>query len=381
MGKTNKQVPSPSRGGSRRGWVAGWVGLAVVLFFGIAWAAPKYKIDSGSDMTAPPAIGAATPNTGKFTSLKSTTGVTIDAGGFVSKETVEAGGSGIIGQADSGAAINNNSRLGYFLLGGAKDASSSRNNSAGMTSYSTQAWSGTAAGANLRLEVTPNNSTSRSVAVTIGQDSTATFVASKHTSEYATNFNARTVYTEQGVAGAGDLFGFIGSGQSSLVKSGSAGTILTASPLGVGNMPSFQRPIPAQSSVTAYLNGTQTITSGSWQLVNLALATHDVGAEFDSANHRIAVKAAGTYLISATGYMKFTAANSEMQMRVQKNGASMWLRLGYNSAADHVTVSTAGVIPLAANDYIDLAVLQTTGGDILLGGDSTETLLTVQRLY
>jgi hypothetical protein len=259
-----------------KGERGGFIIIAVFLFAGIAWAAPKYKIDSGSDMTTPPAIGATTPstgkftggtfdfisvthmsltgmlsttaikvgnsqagdmlgfigdgqsslvksgpigyvlksggvgvqprweaesggggspdwtapgtigsttpNTGKFTTLRSTTGVTVDAGGFVSTETVEAGGSGIIGRADSGVAIANNDRLGYYLLGGAKDAAHTMNNSAGMSAYATQAWSGSAAGAKLQFEVTPNGSTTRSTAVTIDQDSTATFVASKHTS-------------------------------------------------------------------------------------------------------------------------------------------------------------------------------------------------------
>lgn len=51
-----------------------------------------------------------------------------------------------------------------------------------MSAYATQSWSGSAAGTKLQFEVTPNGSTTRSTAVTIDQDGTATFVASKHTS-------------------------------------------------------------------------------------------------------------------------------------------------------------------------------------------------------
>lgn len=64
---------------------------------------------------------------------------------------------------------------------------------------------------------------------------TFNFTTSTHTSAYVTNFNARTVYTEQGVAGNGDIFGFIGSGQTSLIKSGASNQLLRSN--GVGSQP------------------------------------------------------------------------------------------------------------------------------------------------
>lgn len=71
--------------------------------------------------------------------------------------------------------------------------------------------------------------------ITTDPGSTADFKSSTHDSTYATIFNARTVYTEQGIASSGDLYGFISSGQSSLVKSGASNQILRSN--GVGSMP------------------------------------------------------------------------------------------------------------------------------------------------
>lgn len=333
--------------------------LIILLFFGIAWAAPKYKIDSGSDMGIPPAIGATVPNTGNFTStthtslystnlnartvytekgvaengdlygfigsgqtslvksgpsgyvlksrgigtmpawqaesggggspdwtnpgtigsvtpntikgttIESTSGLTIDAGGIMSTDTVAAGGSGIAGYADPGTAISSGDRLGYYFLGGAKDNAHSMDNAAGMSAYATQNWSGSAAGTKLQFEVTPNGSTTRSTAVTIDQDSTATFVTSKHTSEYAASFNARTVYTEKGVAENGDLYGFIGSGQTSLVKSGASGLVLKSN--GVGNMPIWD------SLPTVFKSGQGSVSDVAAQGNSTSVAVTGVG--------------------------------------------------------------------------------------------------------
>ncbi len=76
-------------------------------------------------------------------------------------------GAGMIGYSDDGAALASGDRLGFYLLGGANDASHTLKNVAGFSSFATEAWSGTANGADLRFEVTLNNATSRSEAMRI----------------------------------------------------------------------------------------------------------------------------------------------------------------------------------------------------------------------
>ncbi|MDP8231029.1 MAG: hypothetical protein P9L93_08045 [Candidatus Gorgyraea atricola] len=85
---------------------------------------------------------------------------------FISTDS-GAGGAGIIGYHDDGGAIVSGDRLGFFLLGGATDASHTLQNVAGFQSYATENWSGSAEGADLRFEVTANGATSRSEAIRI----------------------------------------------------------------------------------------------------------------------------------------------------------------------------------------------------------------------
>lgn len=85
------------------------------------------------------------------------------------------GGAGMSGFSDDGAAMSSGDRLGFFTLGGAKDSSSTTNNSSAMTSFATEAWNGTSAGSNLVFETTLNGTTTRASALTLGNDKLATF--------------------------------------------------------------------------------------------------------------------------------------------------------------------------------------------------------------
>jgi hypothetical protein len=78
-------------------------------------------------------------------------------------------GSGMVGYSDDGAALASGDRLGFYLLGGANNASHTLVNAAGISSSATEAWSGSGNGASLRFEVTANGATSRNVAMIIDQ--------------------------------------------------------------------------------------------------------------------------------------------------------------------------------------------------------------------
>lgn len=70
--------------------------------------------------------------------------------------------------SNDGAAIASGDRLGFFQLAGARDASNTINNSAAVTAYATENWSGTACGALMQFEACPNGSTTRVANLVIG---------------------------------------------------------------------------------------------------------------------------------------------------------------------------------------------------------------------
>jgi hypothetical protein len=70
-------------------------------------------------------------------------------------------GAGIAAYQDSGAAVLDASRLGYFFFGGAKDASHSLGRPSGIASFSVGNWSGSATGAMLNFYTTASGTTSR----------------------------------------------------------------------------------------------------------------------------------------------------------------------------------------------------------------------------
>ena len=80
-------------------------------------------------------------------------------------------GAGMSGFTDDGAAMSTGDRLAFYTFGGAKDSAHTTTNSAAITSFATENWGTSAAGANIKFEVTPNGSTTRNTALTINQDS------------------------------------------------------------------------------------------------------------------------------------------------------------------------------------------------------------------
>lgn len=117
---------------------------------------------------------------------------------------------------DAGAAMASGDRLGGILIGGARDAAHSITNSAGLSSFATEAWSGSASGANLVFHTTANGSLSRTDRMTIGQDGLVAIVG------------AATIGTTLGVTGAATLSSTLNvTGQSSLSGSANANACVT----------------------------------------------------------------------------------------------------------------------------------------------------------
>ena len=85
------------------------------------------------------------------------------------------GGAAMIGYALPGAAMVSGNRLGAFVLGGSRDASNTTGNASAVSAFATENWTGTANGSNLVLETTAAGTLTRSAALTLGGDKTATF--------------------------------------------------------------------------------------------------------------------------------------------------------------------------------------------------------------
>jgi hypothetical protein len=118
------------------------------IFLGVGTTAPKARLEVSYN-------GADSAKVARFTSTY-TSGAT--------------SGAGMIGYSNDGAALASGDRLGFFLLGGAKDNANSLVQSAGMIGYTTENWDASGVGSELRFATTPNNSLTRTDRMVITQD-------------------------------------------------------------------------------------------------------------------------------------------------------------------------------------------------------------------
>jgi hypothetical protein len=76
--------------------------------------------------------------------------------------------------------MTSGNRLSSFVGGGSLDTSSTLYNATAVQSFTTENWSGTAGGAKLDFQVTPNTTITRATALTLDQNKVATFAATAH---------------------------------------------------------------------------------------------------------------------------------------------------------------------------------------------------------
>lgn len=118
--------------------------------------------------------GIAVPNNLNVFST-GTTG--IQTASFISTGSYGAGigGAGMIGGADAGSAAISGTRLGFLAFTGATDSAHTLYNSAIIQCLTTELYSSTAGGSQLQFMVTANGTHTRSNALTLDQDQSATF--------------------------------------------------------------------------------------------------------------------------------------------------------------------------------------------------------------
>jgi len=97
-----------------------------------------------------------------------------------------SGGSLVQIQTDPGAAMISGNRLGGIFFGGSTNNTHTIQNRASIETFTTQTWNLTNQGTNIVFSTTPNNTSSRVTALTLGQDQSATFTGSTDSTSLTT---------------------------------------------------------------------------------------------------------------------------------------------------------------------------------------------------
>lgn len=123
--------------------------------------------------------------------------------------------------------------------------------------------------------------------------------------------------------------------------------------------------VAKQSAAYAYRATTnQTIPTATWTKVELNAEIFDVQSEFDSVtNYRFTAKKAGLYALNArAGFV--ADATGRRGVGFYKNGSMTICNIVAALATGSSIVFASGALQLAAGDYIELVVLQETGGNL-----------------
>lgn len=125
-----------------------------------------------------------------------------------------------------------------------------------------------------------------------------------------------------------------------------------------------------------YRTSIQTLTSDTWTGVGFEVEDFDVGAMVDlgaqASRITIPTGEAGKYLV--TGLVQFAADGTQTGLRViaiHKNGTSIQEGIRANGlGTDNSNIPVTAILDLAAGDYLELFVLQNSGGNLNINGDA-----------
>eukprot|EP00742_Colponemidia_sp_Colp-10_P012737 GILJ01014338.1.p2 GENE.GILJ01014338.1~~GILJ01014338.1.p2 ORF type:complete len:366 (-),score=31.19 GILJ01014338.1:1303-2295(-) len=93
-------------------------------------------------------------------------------------------GSTVLVGVDDGAAVASGDRLGGLQFAGSRSSDHNLGVGASISAMATQTWDATSTGTELRFSTAPNNANTRSLALTIGQDQSATFTGVVNSKRY-----------------------------------------------------------------------------------------------------------------------------------------------------------------------------------------------------
>ncbi len=161
---------------------------------------------------------------------------------------------------------------------------------------------------------------------------------------------------------------------------GTAGQWLLSA--GASALPAFGVPNSCYAGATA----DQTITTGTTTIVTMDYEQFDNGGLHSTVtnNSRVTIGQTGVYL--CIGYAAFaTSAVGERNVYVKKNGSTFPIAAKMTGVLNTggIPCVAIGLLSLVATDYVELAVIQNSGGDLALKSDSLvgyPTGLTVLRV-
>ena len=108
---------------------------------------------------------------------------------------------------------------------------------------------------------------------------------------------------------------------------------------------------------------TQTFATGTWTALAFDAETFDDDTMHDNStnNSRVTIKEAGRYLIIGSARFRFNSTVNRA-LAIYKNGAAVFINGTFPPyAADFDWVNIVGVLPLEADDYIELYGYHTRG--------------------
>jgi len=118
----------------------------------------------------------------------------------------------------------------------------------------------------------------------------------------------------------------------------------------------------------ATLSADQSISNSTITKINFNSEEIDTDSAFDSStNYRFTVPSgqAGKYLINGAVRLE-SFSNANLELFLYKNGSEIYRRRTYNDAYNHVRLTQ--ILSLAESDYLELYLLQDTGGSASVTG-------------
>jgi hypothetical protein len=135
-----------------------------------------------------------------------------------------------------------------------------------------------------------------------------------------------------------------------------------------------------KSKARAYLSANQALTAATLTKVNLNTEDFDGLGEFDTTTYKFTAQAAGYYLVIGSVTIDIVDSGLQYLVEVNKNGVAELLSAHTSGLAESQTVVAAGIVYLAAGNYLELyaRIGGTTNRNIVSYRD--RTFLAVHRI-
>jgi len=169
------------------------------------------------------------------------------------------------------------------------------------------------------------------------------------------------------------------STQALTLDSQAANTALMGPVSGAAAAPAFRAPVaadmPAAIGAAAYNSVNMSITKDAWAYLTLDSEYWDSDSCHDlvTNNSRLTCNTAGKYLVTATIFWN-TSATGHRWLRLLVGRSTILVTSREVALASDITVSTVTTIAdLAAGNYVEMQVLQNSGGDLAVLADAGQS--------